>query len=136
MKKRNSPDIAEFIPPKAGLIGIRASNAPLSLTGSKERCREYIPAQPGIPAHGCRGYVPGGKSMESFACQQMHLCRKCYLEKFPRRKMWNLPANRHGSEKVLTASERQYLASRQFEGMEVWLWEPEFYYEWLDALYE
>jgi len=106
---------------------------------TRERCREYLPQ-----GGGCRGYVPSVKKgalttqrqLESWTCQQMHLCRNCYRERFPKREMWNLPENRHGSEKVLTPSERRYLESSQFDGMEVWLWEPEFYYEWLDALYE
>ena len=50
--------------------------------------------------------------------------------------MWNLPANRHGSEKVLSPSERRHIERSQFEYMEIWLWEPEFYYEWLDAVYD
>jgi hypothetical protein len=49
--------------------------------------------------------------------------------------MWNLPANRHGSEKVLSPLERRLLERSQFEYMEIFLWEPEFYYEWLDAVY-
>ena len=100
------------------------------MKNKRERCREYLPQ-----GGGCRGYVPGGKGLESFACQLLHLCKYCSRMKFPKRKPSNLPENRHGSEKVLTHSDRRYLESRQFDGMEVWLWEPEFYYEWLDALY-
>ncbi|MEW6025893.1 MAG: hypothetical protein AB1599_01170 [Planctomycetota bacterium] len=105
----------------------------------RERCREHMPC-----GTGCPGYVPQVKQgalttqrqLEAFTCSLMHLCRKCYRQKFPIRKMWNLPENRHGSEKVLTPAERKHIQRSQFEYMEIYLWEPEFYYEWLDALYD
>ncbi|MFH1231013.1 MAG: hypothetical protein V1709_05895 [Planctomycetota bacterium] len=93
---------------------------------TREKCKEYL----------CRDYVPQGKSLESMTCRVLHLCKYCYRSKFPKRKMWNLPEARHGSEKVLTPSDRRHIERSQFEYMEIFLWDPEFYYEWLDAIYD
>src|SRR3989304_607283 len=92
----------------------------------RNKCKECGKSVPRVK----QGELTTQRQIEAFACQSLHLCRYCYRMKFPVRPMWNLPAVRHGSEKVLTPSLRRYLESRQFEGMEVWLWEPEFYYEW------
>jgi hypothetical protein len=100
------------------------------------KCKEYL----------CNGNVPEVKKgalttqrqIEAFACRQLQMCRYCYryLIQPPARKMWNLPENRHGSEKVFTPSDRRHIERSQFEYMEIFLWEPEFYYEWLDAFYD
>jgi ribosome-binding protein aMBF1 (putative translation factor) len=85
----------------------------------------------------CGKRVPSqGKSVESFACQKLNLCRYCYRVKFgepPRRR---LPALRQGSQRLLSYGQRRRLIRRQFEGMEALIWEPEFYQEWLDSLEE
>jgi len=88
------------------------------------KCKEYL----------CNGKVPKGKSLESFACQSLHLCKYCYRMKFPKRKMWNLPVCRQGSQKLLSYGERRYLERRKYDALAIFLWSPEFFYEVMDAL--
>jgi hypothetical protein len=83
----------------------------------------------------CGKPVASGNTMVSYAARKMGYCKRCYLDFYPKRPMWKLPAARHGSQKVFTPSERKYIERSQFEYMEIFLWEPEFYYEWLDAFY-
>ena len=83
--------------------------------------------------HLCKGKVPGGKSLESFACQILGVCRYCYrMDYAPRATSPKLPACRHGSERLLTPDERHNMERNQFEGMEQTIWTPEFYEEWME----
>ena len=86
---------------------------------------------------GCSGLVPTeGRDIITFACQMLRMCRYCYSAKFPEPGANTLPPCRQGSKRLLTPYDRQRLARRQFEGVEIFIWahDPEFFWEWLDSL--
>jgi len=82
----------------------------------------------------CRGKVPRNtKSLESWTCKILGLCRYCYRMKFNHGRPSNRPSSgqaRISSQRHLSYDDRTYLEERAFEGMEPLIWRPEFHREW------
>jgi len=81
----------------------------------------------------CRGKVPRNtKSLESWTCHLLGLCRYCYRMKFNHGQPSNRPSGqaRISSQRPLSYDDRTYLEERAFEGMERFIWSPGFYRDW------
>lgn len=79
----------------------------------------------------CGKRIYRGKSLMAWYGWVLRLCRYCYRAKFPRRKMWDLPPLRLGSERLLSWDDRRRRERRGFNPM---LWSPEFRKEWLEYM--
>lgn len=53
-------------------------------------CRECGARTPRVK----EGALEGQEELKAFACSLMHLCLRCYAERFPERKRHNLPSAR------------------------------------------
>ncbi|MFH1226735.1 MAG: hypothetical protein V1701_02375 [Planctomycetota bacterium] len=84
----------------------------------------------------CGKRVRSGKSIVAFARTTLRLCAYCYNARFPEPKQNNLPPCRQGSKRLLTPYDRQRMARKQFEGIEVFIWPKESYRQWLEAIRE
>jgi hypothetical protein len=75
----------------------------------------------------CGQRLPTKKAgLVNLACRMLGLCRYCYRAKFSRQ-----GGIRQVYQKHLTPWERAQALRRQFEGVEVLIWSPDFYQEWL-----
>lgn len=77
---------------------------------------------------GCQGRIPTGKSLISWHCQMLGICRYCYRMKFPKRKRYGPPL-RQGSERLLSWSDRR---RRERYGFNPILWSSPFRKQVLD----
>ena len=67
----------------------------------------------------CGKRIPQRNNQVNFACQALGYCRRCYLERFPKRPMWDLPPLRQGSERLLSWSDSREMERAGFN-TEVW----------------
>lgn len=82
----------------------------------------------------CKNRVPEDKSLESFACQVLSLCRYCYQMKFPVNNRQKQVPIREVYSHRLTHYERKQFEKQQFGGMEQIIWDTIFLNEWLESL--
>jgi len=94
----------------------------------------------------CQRMIPTGRSITSFACQRLGLCRRHYHERFPERPMWDLPALRRGREGLLSYDDRRSLgrdavtreemdsALSHEEELEELIRQQDFYDQWIEYL--
>ncbi len=82
----------------------------------------------------CRRRVPTNtRSLESWTCHLLGLCRYCYRMRFNHGEPSNRPSSgpaRISSQRPLSYDDRIYFEERAFEGMERFIWAPKFYREW------
>lgn len=87
--------------------------------------KEMISVDDGLDerCHDCGKPLPRGKSLNTWYCQMIGLCRYCYRHKFPtRRKGRQTPVKPEG-KRLLSWSERRYL---ERVGFNEEVWSPEF----------
>jgi len=79
-----------------------------------------------------RRKLPKGTTLITMAARALGYCRRCYREFYPKRPMWNLPACRQGSRRLLSYRQRIRLERDIFKKAGRTIWSPDFYKEFCD----
>ena len=87
--------------------------------------KQVIPEAEGLDerCHDCGKSLPKGKSMNTWYCQTIGLCRYCYRHKFPKRGKPKWSPISQGSQRLLSWSELRWMERSDFNEE---VWSPEF----------